>query len=156
MPALRPAIEPRDPKATKIEDIRLSALLRRQRMSIVASQEGMILSKASRTYPPTVGMRALPRVRLDPMVSLLFQSVGISPNGGSIAKRAISATCIIGMLIHLISDIQRARSPCPGAVCEAGPPVCYHRHSAFLGRNVRLTGMDNIRMLAMHILAEKQ
>ena len=121
MPALRPAIEPRVPRATKLEDIRPSALLRRQRMSIVASQEGMILSKASRTYPPTVGMRTLPRVRLDPMILLLFQSVGISPNGGSIAMRSIS--CIIGMLARHLSDIQQSRSPCPIAVCEACSPV---------------------------------
>ena len=120
----------------KVEDIRPTALLRRQRMSIAAaSKEGIF---------PTVGMRALPRVRLDSMILSLFVSVGISLNGESIAMRSISASCIIGMLSRLISDIQRPRSLCARVVCEACLPACYHRHSAFLGRNVRLSGVDNI------------
>jgi hypothetical protein len=54
MAALRPAIEPRDPKSyQKIKDIRSpaqAALLRRQRMmSIAASKEGIKSCKTFRT-----------------------------------------------------------------------------------------------------------
>jgi hypothetical protein len=72
MPALRPAIEPRDPKATKIKDIRLPALLRRQRMSIAASKEGMICVQGLSDLIPDrwyAGVAACAS-RLDAFVSL--------------------------------------------------------------------------------------
>lgn len=65
---LRPAIEPRDPKATKLEDMRTCSVATAptHEHCIAVIQEGMILcARPLGVRPRSAGMRALPRMRLD-------------------------------------------------------------------------------------------
>ena len=130
---LRPAIEPRDPKATKLEDMRTCSVATAptHEHCIAIIQEGMVLcARPLGVHPRSAGMRALPRYASRPRHLLPFESVGISPNGGSIAIRCISG--IMGMSIRQISDIQPGSISMPWCGVRSLPSCVITNRSAFL------------------------